>query len=444
MLSNFGGALLLDAIVVSLCCVILVRFARLTFFHPAVMYIGFHLYTVTSRLLALFLGAPTMRTQWGFVDPDEIIRAALGCDLALIVVTIVWLVVTPRRQSEMQYSRPRTIRVLLPRPTRVIAWIAIAIGCFALRYLVFSNSYDIARRHEDLGIWSASTWVTMTVTWVLQGLVLLHYVDGFRPIHTAITTILLGATILASGRSPIIIWGIFLVLVYLLHKRLEWPTKWMWAMLLVFVVIWYPLKIIRNSINSGESISAAGQEAVDYTENSFRESSGDTVFLDQMAVMMTQVDRYGSYFYGSTVLPLLYTPIPRPWWPDKPALNEYQYLLSTADRPMAQNGQIATLGGEGYANFGWFGLLLYPALMAFAYGKLCAKVQDYPKRSILLFFYIVSLPTVIMILRDGLIPLITAIAVGAMPMMLVILAHLGIPNLERKVYIIPNRGRVRA
>src|SRR4030095_1479746 len=92
---DIASALAIDSTVVLLCAVLLLRYARLSHSHPGTIYLFFHIYTVTLRLVGIAFGAPTLFSEYlMFFDPireNEIVRAGLVGDLALGVLTIAWI-----------------------------------------------------------------------------------------------------------------------------------------------------------------------------------------------------------------------------------------------------------------------------------------------------------------------------------------------------------------
>src|SRR5947207_4636854 len=95
----------------------------------------------------------------------------------------------------------------------------------------------------------------------------------------------------------------------------------------------------------------------------------DQQFLNQFAFALTLIDNAGHFYYGATYLPLLTMPIPKQWWPEKPGLADYLGDISTPWRPMKEMGMVVTFWGEAYANFGYFGVVLIPWLLAYGLGR---------------------------------------------------------------------------
>jgi hypothetical protein len=427
--SNLQWAFLADFVLLSVCSSVLVSRGRLSALHPATAYLFFHAYTVTFRLFALTLGAPLMRQLREPVKLEEVLRATRAFDLALIAVTVLWLYLAAEEGRlagrSMYVVRGFGAQTLSPKLVQLTAIVSVIVGVIALRYLQFSDVDTLTASREALGEWNRSTWVSMTKSWALQGTLMLHYLVGFPPVRTAITVGLFVLTSLSTARYTLVVWGIFACFIVLSRRKRRWPSVMAVLALAAIAVVWFPLKIIRASFWAGEDLQGILNNAVTYTKTALSPSGsgGDTVFLDQAAVVMTLVDQHGSYFYGRTFAPLLVMAVPKPWWPDKPAVNQYARDISTPARPIGTVGMIATIVGEGYANFGWLGVVLYPLLAAYGYGKFYFSAMRLPHNSVLRFGYLFAASMLIQVFRDGLTSVVLFTFVGAMPMTFVLYLH---------------------
>ncbi len=120
------------------------------------------------------------------------------------------------------------------------------------------------------------------------------------------------------------------------------------------------------------------------------------------ATYMAAADETGQRFYGATVLPLMYLPIPRFIWSEKPRLNEYAWELTSPLRPIAQVGMVPLLSGEAYLNFGWIGCALIPFLYILGMQAFCARTKSYGITSAARLMYLVFLVSMLQVYRDGL------------------------------------------
>jgi hypothetical protein len=316
---------------------------------------------------------------------------------------------------------------------KVVATIAIIVGVISLRYLHFSGAADVAAHNQALGEWSNSSWVLMTTDWALQGTLLLHYIRGFRPVHTALTAALFVVIALSTSRYVLVVYAIFACFIVVSRGHRRWPPARLVVALTAIGVVWFPLKIIRASYWEGGGLADVFKNAVNYTTSALGEGGhgGDTTFLDQAAVVMSLVDEHGEYFYGRTLAPLLVLPIPRPWWPDKPVMNHYLRDISTPTRPIGIEGMVATIVGEGYANFGYVGVVLFPLVAAYGYGKAYYAAIRQPHGSIVRFGYLFVACLLIQVFRDGFVSSFIFPFAGGMPMTVVLLLHLRLPYLNK-------------
>ena len=106
--------LTLDLCTLLVCGLIALRCAS-SVIHPALMMLGCHAYIVTLRLFQVFKGSRPM--SYTFVWPvatEELMRAAIASDVALLAMSSAWILV--RFWGNPRVVRPREPRVLLSFP----------------------------------------------------------------------------------------------------------------------------------------------------------------------------------------------------------------------------------------------------------------------------------------------------------------------------------------
>jgi hypothetical protein len=436
-------SLLIDALVVLLCGAVLLRFGRLAHSHPGTIYLFFHVFVVTLRLVALCLGAPTLFSTWrrGYepVTYDEIMRVALMADAALVLMTLAWLrasAVESRRALTRPLSGEPCTDTLSLRDILPVVLVTLPIGILALTLFrdvlgvaVFGGtSAGAAAASIDLDTWSSSNWVQMTAAWTGLSMLALIYWFGFRWwLMAPILPYLLLMGYQGYHRYRVIIPIILMTQIYLDRRRLRWPSLRVSLLLITAALLFFPLKAIGRLSQVGattDEIATAVTTVLQGTYSRDRES-GDQQLLDQCAATVSSIDRNGKLYYGGTYLPLLTAPIPRPWWPDKPGLADWMGELSTRRRPLKQCGMVPTLLGELYANFGYLGVLLLPYLVAYVLGR--AYFRAYRNRyfSVSRLSYLLLACNLVQIYRDGLISVVTFTVINMMPLaMIVALARL--------------------
>jgi hypothetical protein len=178
----------------------------------------------------------------------------------------------------------------------------------------------------------------------------------------------------------------------------------------------FPMKKIGWMVQRGDPLT----DVVEVVESSFSTalsgSSPDQMFLDMFAATMWLVDGYGHYFYGTTIYPLLFLPIPRQLWPEKPIISTYLYELRNPLRPIYWAGMGGTMLGEAYANFGLIGVIVLPCIMGYCLGRFYFAAMRRPYYSVWRFTYVIFASCLVQVFRDGLQSAVVFPVVDMMPL----------------------------
>jgi oligosaccharide repeat unit polymerase len=94
---------------------------------------------------------------------------------------------------------------------------------------------------------------------------------------------------------------------------------------------------------------------------------GDFDAFENGIAVLNAVPRDHDFLYGRSILSLLYNPIPRIWWPDKPTLGSASILEATqfGRRAGGEFNIAVCLPAELYVNFSWPGVIF--GMMLFGY-----------------------------------------------------------------------------
>jgi hypothetical protein len=139
------------------------------------------------------------------------------------------------------------------------------------------------------------------------------------------------------------------------------------SLAILFIAYSYVQRTIRTNFTIGraaesfeESLNDAGADAEGYDWYAFFVFGGDLDAFENGMQMLRAIPEYHDYLYGSTMVAVLYNPVPRILWPDKPSPSPIDILAKNGfGLGSIPNPNIAvSLIGELYANFGWFGVLL--------------------------------------------------------------------------------------
>lgn len=445
MFDNLSGidipvALLIDMVTVTGCIVLLMRYGRLSHSHPGTIYLFFHLYTFTFRLLGLLFGAETLFSQYqGFfeaITPGEIVRAALIGDLALAVMTVAWI----RASSDDLKKIRRSPEVAVegePNLSLRYIWIVVAIafplGIVGL--LTFANVPGLPAIREALepGEWQTSSYFFIVQVWAGLALLALIYWYGFRWwLLLPISLYLLIMAYQGYHRFRVLIPLLLLMQIFLDRRKLKWPPLYLAAALGALLLIFFPLKGIGQMAQEGESVNDIVVMSTDRINQALAAKASDQQFLDQFACTLALMDDAGHYYYGSTYLALVTLPVPRQWWPDKPGLADYLHEISKPWRPMAEMGMIVTFLGESYVNFGYAGIVIIPVLLAYFLGRVYFRAYRRNYFSISRLAYLLIACNLIQVYRDGLVSIVIFTWVNMMPLMILILLHYVLPAKSKK------------
>jgi hypothetical protein len=436
---DYPVILLFDFLVFLVCTVTLLRYGRLSHSHPGTIYLFFHMYTFTLRLIGLSFGAATMLTQYMlFFEPvreEEIVRAAILGDVALIVMTIAWI-----KASRDDINRVRKHREGLSggRPNLSLKhiWsvgvIAFPLGLFGI--WAFTNLPGLEGERVELGEWQTSSWFFMTQIWAGLMLIALIYWYGFRWwLMVPMTFYLLLMAYQGFHRFRVIIPAILLIQIYLDRRKLKWPPFYVLVLLFFLMLLFFPLKEIGRMAQQGEDIAQIVDISKQSVNSALAGQAPDHQFLDEFACGLTLSDAAGKRYYGSTYLALITLPIPRQWWPDKPGLADYLHDIAVPSRPMDEMGMIVTFLGESYINFGHLGIIIIPALLAYVLGRVYFRAYRSNYFSVMRMAYLLIACNLIQVYRDGLTSIIVFTWVNMMPLMIILVLHYILPVRHREV-----------
>jgi hypothetical protein len=430
---DYPAALLVDFLVFIVCTTILLRYGRLSHSHPGTIYLFFHLYTFTLRLIGLSFGAETMLSQYMlFFEPlreEEIVRAAFLGDLALAVMTFAW-VKASRDDIKRVHKHPELLSEARPNLSLKHIWsvgvIAFPLGLFGL--WAFTNLPGLEGERVELGEWQSSSWFFMTQVWAGLMLVALIYWYGFRWwLMVPMSLYLLLMAYQGFHRFRVIIPAILLIQIYLDRRKMKWPPIYLLGFIFLLMLLFFPLKDIGRMAQQGEDIIQIVDVSKESVNAAFVGQAPDQVFLDQFACGLTLTDNAGKQYYGTTYLALLTLPIPRQWWPNKPGLADYLHDISVPSRPMNEMNMIVTFLGESYVNFGHVGIIMIPALLAYILGRAFFRAYRSNYFSVMRLAYLLIACNLIQVYRDGLTSIIVFTWVNMMPLMIILALHYVLP-----------------
>lgn len=465
-MTNIQIALFFDAIILCMCSFLVLHYGRLAHSHPATIYLFYHIYTVTIRLIGISLGTPTLFQTWlgnySAVTHHEIIRAAITYDIALIMMTIAWIrgsiddekknrvsieeyrkklsnlalvqklvLIKAARgnrkeaNKQDQFAANKESTLSLRHIWRVVG-ITFPIGLIGLITLSRFSGKESAATYLD--VWQSSSWIIITQQWAGLAILALIYWYGFRFwLMVPMVCYLFVQSLQGEGRFRVIIPVILLCQIYLDRNKLKWPSKPLLILLASFALLFYPLKSIGQLAQRGAGPDEILNSSTAIISSALAGKHDDQQFLDMYASGLTLIDASGKFYYGRTYLTLLTLPIPRQVWSDKPGLGDYIYNFATAKRPMGDAGMTVTYLGESYANFGYVGILIIPYLLAYGLSRVYFYAYRSKYLSVTRFTYLILACNLIQVYRDSLVSIVVFTFVNMMPLMIIMLLHYLLP-----------------
>jgi hypothetical protein len=422
-------------LIVDICLVVglaLALVSRLSFWHPATVYLLFHLYSISWRAVNLaYLGAAPMyanNPNADVISVTEYERALVCADIGLLVFCSAALLAHAKFQRASQ--QPIVRRTLSPKIITVVCVVAMPAGLWAL--YAAKSGVSLSDMVADSGYFQSMA------MWPIGCVGMLVYAYGFRW-YSVMIGILYIALVALQGyhRFMVLLPLIFFAAYYLQSRRRLWPTPLIIVGGLALALVFPRLKYIGQAYQNGDTGEALYQLALSFTDKkTFDDVSAGEEFFDQFAGALTMVDESGKKFYGSTYLAIVTLPIPRSMWADKPGLADHMNEISTSRRQYNLEGRILTYLGEAYLNFGYFGFLLVPGMLGFLLSNWCLRATSGPMRRLDRYLYTVFFMALIQTYRDGMLSLFVFTIVHNIPMAVAWALHL-FPGAAPRVLDLP-------
>lgn len=421
---NYDIALLIDVVTMVGCSALLLRFGNLSHSHPATIYLVFHVATFTLRLFSLWNGALPMwstTSNYEGIREEELTRAMSLADVALISMTIAWLLAAKRTAPapQAQVGRPLNRKI-------VFSVIAIALPLGLWGSLAQMRVGGEVLRAVGTDGQPESGYFQILPVWPGLVILVLIYLYGFRwwlmlPMSAQILLVAMQGYHRFRAVIPIIL----MVQMLLDRRGKRWPTPAMAAALVAMALVFYPLKSIGRMTQEGASVSEIASHSGETMSNAVVGRTDDQMLLDEFACALTLMDQAGKLYWGQPYLALVTLPIPRTFWPEKPTVADYITDFSRPWRPMRENGMIVTFLGEAYANFGYIGLGSIPFLLAFILARAHQRLLAQPYGTLGHFAYLLVACNLIQVFRDGLTSIVFFVFVHMMPLAAIVLIQLG-------------------
>lgn len=414
---------LFDVFTVLLSFIIINHKGSLTFYHPGTILLLFHISSNTFRFYAVMRGADLAFSEFKSIEGaniEELMRALFLADVALLSCSIA---IAIAENVSISKGSKKKILPINQDLLNTILFFTIPLGIIGAATQLYIPNIDL-RVIDPNARSNGFSFAETTSTWFGLSMLLLIYFRGFKLKYIIpLFFYLIIVAIQGGNRYRMVLPILFLLITYLYYNRLNWPKPSQFIYLIALFILTMPLKQIGKLIQEGGSITDVSTIFSESFEATSSGNSVDQSFLDQYAMTLTEIDRHKKIYYGTTIAPLIFLPIPRETWDEKPALNQWQIEISTINRPFDKMGSIGTIYGEAYADFRIFGIVFIPALLFYFLTIWYRKIKNRWMFDMDKFLYTLIFVCMIQVLRDGMVSLFIFPVVYNMPLFMIYILH---------------------
>ncbi len=418
----------IDVILFLVCSALLYGYGGLSFSHPATSFLFYHFYCNSFRLFSIIIGAETMyelEARLGYgrepVSYQEIARAMIWMDIGLVLFTASSLVAkstfhnrTSPNSNGSQYQYRAIDR-------NFVRWAMITMFLIGMPFFLAARG----QMELDLGVLTESGYGTLFAMWPVSTLLIAIYFWGFRWYLLLPVGLFLSVFALQGyHRFMLVLPLILLTNIYVFRSSRRWPSTPFLILGLVLFAIFPYLKEVGRAYQRGETEAVVDLLKVGSRQAVSMDPSTSPDFLDQFGCALTLADRHGKVYWGSNYLALLTYPVPRILWPEKPSIVQQVEDISTPQRPIKGEGRIVTWMGDAYLNFREPGMVIFPILLGFFLTRWALIAQHFPQGALWTFLYVMTMPSLIQLWRDGIISMLFFTLIHYMPILVVLVFHL--------------------
>ena len=416
-------------------------------FHPISFYLIFHGFVFVIRpFFAYWQEYYIIYTSFLFTpSPDAKTAAIVIANIGLLAfIAGAWqtgATVLPFRQERADLEQRQRLIV----PFMAVAALLAPIAIYSLAN-VYGGGWSTMRMDRSVGVainTTANGWFIEAQLLLVPLSVLFAWVARFRWWSLVPLVAFVAVRGGTGGRGPFIVACVAAGLLWMYDAKRRWPTARAVGMLTVLVVAFYFVgqdrgASVRSFINDGKVIAVEEQqgfmESMDFANLEFLEFVTETI-----------PRKTGTYGYFLDNLQVFTEPVPRKFWPGKPVGAPIKmYNLFEFGRPF---GMTYSLPGNGWAQGGYFGVVLWCGLWGMALGAIYTRFARGLQGNFAVALYFSFLPIFVIAFRDGQLLTIVRTAVFYLsPILLWALAAraMGVQETLRRLVIRPRRTAPKA
>ncbi|KQM14716.1 O-antigen polymerase [Novosphingobium sp. Leaf2] len=374
-------------------------------FHPATFYAAVHGFVFVVRPIFAWYGHYTkVYTVYGFMPTQDVKITSIGVvALAYCVVMLSLMHWAPKPVTTVEI--PSDIRERLKKPILATFALLSPIALYALLRSWANRAYDTDTMVTTASGYRVNTsgvgYLTEAPNMLIPLTLMLAWAFRFRPVAMIPFAIFVVLKAGSGGRGTFVIGAAAMGLLYLYEHRRKWPTPRIMGLFAIALVLFTIVGADRGRGIRGYFI----KNQVEETQPRVVE---DRSLLDGMDYANMEYTEYmvravpeltHTYGYFLDNLQILTEPIPRALWQDKPVGPPIK-MWNLRDYGNAM-GITVSVGGNGWSNLGWIGVILYSLFTGFCLAKCYNLFLRYRYAPLVVIGYFGFLAGTILYLRDG-------------------------------------------
>lgn len=373
-------------------------------YHPAALYAGFHFLVFVLRpVLAYYYGYDDgLYRAYGFLpnDGDKI--------LVLVVTTVGFLAFTAMSiyygHSEVRFVSPEKVAFEREHLRKAFFITILCLAPIAWYSIGFSFSGSIDRIIDPatgriLNV-QGNGYATDAQLMAVSLCALFAWIMRFRLIAILPVMGIVAVRAGLGSRGPMVAILAMVTLLYAYEKRVRRPTLKVLAVFVLAATIFRLVGddregLVRMITQPADSVQMVGGdegkgplESMDYA---------NSVFMEYLVGVVPE--KSGGYNYFMDIMEVFTAPIPRAWWPGKPAGSPIMLVnLFDYGTPI---GMTISLPGEGWYSLGWLGVIVWCGLWGALLGRWYERFASGQLGIYGTLAYMTFFPVLIVGFRDG-------------------------------------------
>lgn len=395
----------------------------------SIIFVSFFLIFLLRPVVILAFDAPTL--DYELIDRENAFYAINLGLLSLLAILLPFCKAIKFLNKRKVFKNASFDEINIGR----LFFIGIILSCLILvGIIIYGSAFNntIVRAENPDGFKAYFIFIVFQKFHYVSSALMFYYMLTVksRRWHLTIILFLVAAivlTLISSGRAPTFFLAITLMIIYIFNssKIISWKN--------ILNIIFMGLIILFFNYSLGGVRFMMKSSDWEWFElvNLFIISHDDDLILTLIMfswdysvfdVLVRIVNNLNEFTWGATNLQYILSFVPRVIWPEKPLDQGYMLYLTQTFYPhvFSANGSnfSGSIAGEGFINFGFFGVFLYSFCFSMFYLKLYKKACIRKSKNDIII-YALFFPFAFAVTRNGLDAIISCILFVYIPFVLI-------------------------